>query len=104
MGPELSHLEKELDRFAKLYIDSYLRAAGLEPAVAGLKSCATPTVVPLNYEEMEVMYTQHGTRGVYAYLIERGIAKDKTHGDFLIEDIFLPEYTKRHGTLLRLIK
>ena len=100
------HLELELDRLATRYVDSYLTAyLGSAPiAVAEPSRDKQTTQVALNYEEMEAMYQQYGTRGVYAYLIERGLAKDKTHGDFIIEDIFMPEYTKRHGAQLRLVR
>lgn len=103
---DYAHLEMELDRLTTRYVDSYLTAyLGSAPiAVTEPVRNTQTTQVALNYEEMEAMYQQYGTRGVYAYLIERGLAKDKTHGDFIIEDIFMPEYTKRHGAQLRLVR
>lgn len=54
-----------------------------------------PTEVSLNFQEMRSMHDTYGVRGVYAYLITKGIAKDERHGDFIINDIFLPELNRR---------
>lgn len=103
---DYAHLERELARLATGCVDEYLTAYLGSAPVATIEPSRDKQVtqVALNYEEMEAMHQQYGTRGVYAYLIERGIAKDKTHGDFIIEDIFMPEYTKRHGAQLRLVR
>jgi hypothetical protein len=76
---------------AKTVVEAVVNAAETakpDPAV---------NAIALDFEELERLYRDAGELGVYAHLIDNGVAKDWHHGQYIIQHVFLPELARRQA-------
>lgn len=90
-----SKLVYDLDKAIEDAINRYIDRSQNNGHSPSTSMYGTGGEISLDFEAMFAMYEQYGERGLYAYLVDKNIVKDKYHGDFIIQDIFLPERQRR---------